>query len=268
MRTSIIINIAEPCHENWNKMTPKDQGRHCLACNKTVIDFTNTSDEQIIKTLKSQNKLCGRFKNEQLNREIVLTRKDKNNYLSWVASGLFAFMTIGSQNSYAQGAPKKVHTDTTMQPRVKGKVANSVLNEKLISGQVTTTSDGLPLPGAAVIVKGTARGQQTDFDGKFKIKVSVGDVLVISYVGMLSSEVTVTSSSKYYIAIEEASDLDDVYIVGGYVSYKPSTYHCNEDNPDEPYISPEEVKGKNKRRKESYKNWRAKKQSATYNLEK
>lgn len=257
MRTSAIINIPEPCHEDWNKMTPNDQGRHCLACHKTVVDFTQKTDEQIIKTLKTEGQLCGRFKNQQLNREIVLSRKEKNNYLSWVASGLFAFMAISHQDSYAQGAPKTVQTDTTMHPEVKGKIATSVLNEKLISGTVTTLSDGLPLPGASVIIKGTARGQQTDFDGKFKIKARVGDVLVINYVGMVASEVAVSNASQYNIEMDEGL-LGDVIIVGGMISYTPVSYHCNIDNSDGPYISPEAIKQKIERRKQSYKNWKDK----------
>ncbi|WP_339754674.1 carboxypeptidase-like regulatory domain-containing protein, partial [uncultured Winogradskyella sp.] len=67
--------------------------------------------------------------------------------------------------------------------------------EKTVTGTVTTASDGLPLPGASVIVKGTARGQQTDFDGKYAIKVNQGDILVISYVGMEPSEVTIGASN-------------------------------------------------------------------------
>ncbi len=56
--------------------------------------------------------------------------------------------------------------------------------EKTITGTITTESDGLPLPGANVIVKNTSRGVQSDFDGKFSIQGTKGDILVVSYVGM------------------------------------------------------------------------------------
>ena len=72
MRKSITVNIPEPCHEDWNKMSPRDKGRHCSKCSKTVVDFTNQSDEQIFKHLKKSNNTCGRFKTNQLKREIVL----------------------------------------------------------------------------------------------------------------------------------------------------------------------------------------------------
>ena len=48
----------------------------------------------------------------------------------------------------------------------------SFAQEKSITGTVTSATDGLPLPGVNVIVKGTSRGAQTDFDGVFAIKAS------------------------------------------------------------------------------------------------
>tara|TARA_R100001369_G_scaffold90177_1_gene128827 strand:+ start:27441 stop:30659 length:3219 start_codon:yes stop_codon:yes gene_type:complete len=91
----------------------------------------------------------------------------------------------------------------------------SFAQEKTVTGTVTTGSDGLPLPGASVIVEGTARGQQTDFDGKYTIKnVKVGDVLIISYVGMDDAKVTITSANTYDVALKEGNLLDEVVVVG------------------------------------------------------
>lgn len=228
MRKAIKVNIPEPCHEDWNKMSPRDKGRHCAACNKTVMDFTSRTDEQIVKTLTNTEQICGRFKTSQLNREMMLTRKDKNNYLTLVASGVLAFMTLGSQDILAQGSPKTVKVDSLKIPKVKGKIAQSILKEKMVFGIVTTAEDGLPLPGASVIVKGTGRGAQTDFDGKYSIKVSAGEILQISHVGLRDSQVIIGSANEYDVLLEKDSGLDDVHVVGGYVNYTPVyTNHCN-----------------------------------------
>ncbi len=66
------VQINEPCHEDWNKMLPDEKGKFCLSCNKTVVDFSNKTDEEIKYILieKSKEKVCGRFKNEQLNRPL------------------------------------------------------------------------------------------------------------------------------------------------------------------------------------------------------
>lgn len=90
----------------------------------------------------------------------------------------------------------------------------SFAQEKTVTGTVTTAMDGLPLPGASVIVKGTSRGQQTDFDGKYSIQVNQGDVLVISYVGMTPAEVKITGDNTYDVALKDGSTLDEVVIVG------------------------------------------------------
>lgn len=63
------ISINQPCHENWDKMTPNDKGAFCLACQKTVIDFSSKTIDEI-KTffvLKPKTEsVCGRFRKKQL----------------------------------------------------------------------------------------------------------------------------------------------------------------------------------------------------------
>ena len=67
----IKISIPKPCHEDWNKMTPNEQGSFCGKCCKTVIDFSNKSPEEIKNTLFAENgkKVCGRFTNDQLDEK-------------------------------------------------------------------------------------------------------------------------------------------------------------------------------------------------------
>ncbi|MBP6430605.1 MAG: hypothetical protein KA319_02475 [Ferruginibacter sp.] len=64
------ISIPTPCHEDWNAMIPNAQGKHCNACAKTVVDFTSMTDDEVKHFLlnRKSEKLCGRFRNEQLHR--------------------------------------------------------------------------------------------------------------------------------------------------------------------------------------------------------
>ncbi|MCD0463893.1 hypothetical protein [Flavobacterium sp. ENC] len=68
MDTKHTITIPEPCNENWDKMTPKDNGRFCLSCAKTVVDFTKMLPDEIQHYFisNSNKSICGRFKNTQL----------------------------------------------------------------------------------------------------------------------------------------------------------------------------------------------------------
>ncbi len=88
----------------------------------------------------------------------------------------------------------------------------SYAQEKTVTGTVTTSEDGLPLPGASVIVKGTSRGQQTDFDGKYSIQVSQGETLVFSYVGSKTREQTVGTGNEIDVALKPDNQLQEVVV--------------------------------------------------------
>ena len=57
------IKIAKPCNEDWNKMSKNKLGRHCQLCDKTVVDFTKMSSEEIRDYLskKGKQRICGRI---------------------------------------------------------------------------------------------------------------------------------------------------------------------------------------------------------------
>jgi len=86
--------------------------------------------------------------------------------------------------------------------------------QKTISGTVSD-QEGTPLPGATVIVKGTDNGTTSDFDGNYSIRATSGDVLVFSYIGFLSGEVTVGSSDTINISLsQDAQALEEVIVTG------------------------------------------------------
>jgi len=62
------ISIPKPCNENWNDMSPVQQGAFCKACSKVVVDFSNMSDEEVLNYFerKQEEKTCGRFRISQL----------------------------------------------------------------------------------------------------------------------------------------------------------------------------------------------------------
>jgi hypothetical protein len=66
------INIPKPCHEDWNKFIPSEQGKHCQVCATTVIDFTNWQPNAIANYMAANigKEVCGRFKKTQLQTEI------------------------------------------------------------------------------------------------------------------------------------------------------------------------------------------------------
>ena len=81
-----------------------------------------------------------------------------------------------------------------------------------VSGLVTS-EDG-PLPGATVLVKGTSNGTTTDFDGNFTINAGADDVLVVSFVGFVSQEVSVAGQDNITINLVSDSELEEVIVTG------------------------------------------------------
>ena len=80
-----------------------------------------------------------------------------------------------------------------------------------ISGTVTD-DNGVPLPGATVLVEGTSNGVSTDFDGNYSINASSGDTLVFSFVGYTSQSVAVGSSSTVDVSLQPDNALSEVVV--------------------------------------------------------
>lgn len=83
-----------------------------------------------------------------------------------------------------------------------------------VSGKVTSREDGLGLPGVSVLIKGTANGTVTDANGNYSLSVqSNGTVLIFSFVGYVSSEVSVDNSSVINVSLEpDATELSEVVV--------------------------------------------------------
>ena len=88
----------------------------------------------------------------------------------------------------------------------------SFAQEKTVTGVVSDNTG--PIPGANVVVKGTTRTTQTDFDGKYSIKAKVGEVLVISFVGMSDKVITVGTANNYSVILKDGVLLEEVVILG------------------------------------------------------
>ncbi|MFY0603946.1 MAG: hypothetical protein JXQ93_08340 [Flavobacteriaceae bacterium] len=73
MKKQFKISIPEPCHEDWKMMTPKDKGKFCKSCSKTVIDFTKKSTKEIQDYLSQniQKGVCGHFYKKQLDLIVI-----------------------------------------------------------------------------------------------------------------------------------------------------------------------------------------------------
>ncbi len=194
-----IIQIPEPCNENWDEMTPTEKGRYCGVCKKEIYDFTNLTDRELVDRLENNKNVCAKYRKSQLNKDLY---SNKNTGISKV--GLLVSITSilsFSQQSFAQIDSTKVKTENRIDLNKKrhNQKENAKIDSIRIKGIVRDENG--PLPCVNVLQKGTANGVATDFDGKFEITVSRERkneriVLQISYIGYQDTEIEINDSNK------------------------------------------------------------------------
>lgn len=103
----------------------------------------------------------------------------------------------------------------TLQPATNPVMATPipVITEKKMVSGVITDSSGLPIPGVNVMVEGTSKGTQTDFDGKYMIDAKEGEKLIASYVGMQTQTVTLSKGKSANFKLQDdATTLESVVV--------------------------------------------------------
>ncbi len=177
------LNIPEPCHEDWQQMSPTQKGKFCANCQKEVIDFTKLSATEIARKTKKATQLCGRFTSTQLEQEYVSASQNSLSRLG-IALGLGSIIAVAQPSFAQEEKPDKIKVH-----QLQGEVAlTTKANDSISITGTVTDEEGVPLPGVNVFQQNSSHGTQTDFDGNFSIKISDEDFeneesIIFSYVG-------------------------------------------------------------------------------------
>jgi len=85
----------------------------------------------------------------------------------------------------------------------------------VVTGKITSEKDGTPLPGVNVLIKGSATGVSTGFDGEYSINAKPTDVLVFSFIGYQTKEATIANRTQINLGlIEDNNKLNEVVVIG------------------------------------------------------
>ncbi|WP_131707575.1 hypothetical protein [Chryseobacterium angstadtii] len=125
------LTISKPCHENWDTMSPDEKGKFCSVCSKVVKDFTNFSDEELLANFNSDEKVCGRFTQDQLERNLNFSLTGK------LALGLLAaggMITTANAQELKGEEVKKIDFKKGL-PAVE--VINNTINKTIWLGMPT-----------------------------------------------------------------------------------------------------------------------------------
>ena len=92
------LSLPTPCSESWTAMTPIGAGRHCGTCQKTVVDFTQQTDAELLAYFQqaSPGQTCGRFRPAQLGRPLAAHPVPPQRWQLWLAGLLVAAFTTQS----------------------------------------------------------------------------------------------------------------------------------------------------------------------------
>ncbi|WP_319592471.1 TonB-dependent receptor [uncultured Draconibacterium sp.] len=133
-------------------------------------------------------------------------------------------VSINIKNKTVFNVLDEILDDTDIKYELKGRqiaLYNKGESHAWLSGQqvnitgTVTSSEGEPLPGVSVIVKGTSSGTVTDFNGDYQLSASGSDVLIFSFIGMLSQEVAVNSRTRINVVMQaDIVSLEEVVAIG------------------------------------------------------
>ncbi|MFD1467561.1 carboxypeptidase-like regulatory domain-containing protein [Hymenobacter caeli] len=200
-------------------MTPQGPGRHCAACQKTVVDFTQKTDAEILAALtRAAGGTCGRFRAEQLARPLLpLVAQGPSRWRVWLAAAVAVWgLREGA------GAPAKAQVTTELRPLGAPATqfdSNQLQKKVLVEGKITDGSTHEGLPGATVSLKGTNIWCSTKADGTFQLTVpeeyaeSASLAVIVSFVGYETQQVAVTA--KTGVPVVEVALALNVTFLGG-----------------------------------------------------
>ena len=253
MKSNISLHIDNPCSESWQNMTPNEQGRFCASCQKSVVDFTAMSDNELIDWFARQtyNKhqhashnpktstgtesatsghTCGRFTSSQLDRAIQSIRPRKP-----APTALWRYLIAGllvSSEASAQThpqAPAMAKCDTTARPDrlVIGKMAaQPTTTDPFVSGILLDSTNGQPVQGASIFGVGTHKGTVTDELGHFRLSTTASKI-VISSIGYVTQTITLDDKYRHnpelvILMKQDKRTLTGDVVVAGMVRRKPA----------------------------------------------
>jgi hypothetical protein len=201
------LQIPEPCHESWEKMSPVEQGRFCNSCQKAVVDFTGMSDTQLIDYFKrpSAGSVCGRFNDDQLERDIRIPGK-RMPWLKYFLNFLIPALFI-STKAKSQGAPRltgdTILVETKNDRKARCESSKDEKSELIKLTGVVTNEKGVGLPFASILIKNSNIGASCDSNGYFELKSEFLPklVLVASCVDYLPAEKEISNVNEEAIEI-------------------------------------------------------------------
>lgn len=168
------------CDQEWDAMPEHGEGRLCEACDRTLIDFTSLSEQEILNLqIANDFKLCGSYTRTQIDRihryHLLQESKRKTPWLVSLLMGGGVLAPVLS-NAQAPFATDSLITQSPAIPGVPGNIQLPLLTTKnisldsiYVSGTVVDINSGETLPFAIIRIEGVEGQTFSDIDGRFEL---------------------------------------------------------------------------------------------------
>lgn len=179
MRKKINIQIAEPCNENWEEMTTTERGAFCNSCERDLFDFTKMTDIELVHFFtKNTDNVCGRYKENQLNRNITLDTSF--NFSRFYKYFLSMFLVFGGFNKAKATVENEVHFIENLNSD-----NDRISDSTLYKGNVKDI-DGNDLSFIKIVVYNTngdiLKSTATDKNGNYELYFTKDEISTITFV--------------------------------------------------------------------------------------
>ncbi len=228
-RQTMQLTIPKPCSEDWSAMASSDMGRYCNSCEKTVIDFTKMTDQELKDVFNKigKEKVCGRFRENQLDRTITdptLTAKR-----TWIPSALLSvFLMFGQYEIASSQENRTIQTvkipSKQASQKEEDKTVSSNNKSSIIKGRVIDFETEEGVPGVTVALKNTEIKVLSDPKGLFSLEIpenrsNQSFIIIFRAIGYQSKELEIDTqdiASMVVLKLEiDTTTLSETVIVGG-----------------------------------------------------
>ncbi|WP_299272514.1 carboxypeptidase-like regulatory domain-containing protein [uncultured Psychroserpens sp.] len=206
----IDLSNLKKCNQVWDGMPKSEAGRTCLKCNNTIIDFRNLTDAEVAKIhLFSDQKVCGLYKKEQLQKIKREDKNIKNTLLNSLCLGVFSVLSFNNfgqdlkhNQIQTEQIEKKYDTFLSTISKEKSNPLKVIKNDSIYIHGNVVDENKQPLYYAYVMIKGTEMIASSDFEGNYRLNITED-------LGTLK-KITLSYSYLGYKTIEKEIDLGSV----------------------------------------------------------
>jgi len=209
------ISISNPCLQKWNSMKDIGDAKFCSNCNKNVRNFERFGNKEILQILnKEEQKICGRFKLEQIeeiNNQLNKSKSIKLNkkLISVAISGLLITTACRTHRNHYEIEYNYAKYEVKSNIENKDSIITSIISGKLID----ENNEAVKYANIHVERKGTLKhpkGTISDEDGKFELEIPNNEeyekMVKISFLGYQSSHINLDDirNKQIEITMEDA----------------------------------------------------------------